>query len=63
MKKCGFFIFEIYFFLGVSFDDIIEKGCLVEIKKVILKDIFFRIGIYKRNNENIILKRNYKYFY
>lgn len=69
VRKCGFFILEIYLFLGVSLDGFIEKGCLVEVKKVILKDgefkedIFCRFVIYKWMNDNIVLNINYKYFY
>ena len=46
-----------------------EKGPLVEIKKVTSKgsesreETLCRLGIYKRNEEKIVLNTNHKYFY
>ena len=38
VRKCGFVISETHPFLGASPDGLTEKGCLVEVKKVTLKD-------------------------
>ncbi len=69
VKKTGFLISETHPFLGASPDGMTDKGNLVEVKKVTsregenLQDTMCRLYIYKREEDQLLINKNHKYFY
>lgn len=68
VNKCGFFISESHPFLGASPDGITERGNIIEVKKVTSKeeesmeDTLCRLGIYKKNGDQISINTKHKYY-
>ena len=69
VRKSGFVISETHPFLGASPDGIIDNHTIVKVKNIQFKegesheDAMCRLGIYKRNDSPIEIKKNHGYYH